>query len=218
MFSRKPRTGPETAQAINADLDKAARKAGAAPMTVRELRKTQRRYPALVPVLMDWLRNLDSKTSLPDTASGNIHNMLFRTLMTPDAPSREVFSLAVAYLDSHPQIAGTVLQGASNAAGYHATPEDTPTMIRLAGDRANGDGRVWILEWLVRSKDLEAVQAAVEQLDDTSVAPLTLRELSKLRTWPDGLRARVEPLVESEHTETAKQASKLLAKLDKAGA
>lgn len=137
--------------------------------------------------------------------------------MTPDAPSAEVMALATAYLDSHPTIGQTVLQGASNAAGYHATEHDRDTMIRLARDRENRSGRVWIFEWLVKSGDDDAIAAAIGELDDTEVASLILRELAKRRSWPEGLRDRVEPLMNSDRKEVVKAATKLLAKIDKAG-
>lgn len=216
-FARKPTTGPEASEKINADLAKAARRAGTVPFTLRELRKTGERYPELVPVLIDWLRNLDTKASLPDRDAGNIRDPLFRSLMTPDAPSADVMALATAYLDAHPPIAGTVLQGASISASYHATEQDRDTMIRLARDRENGNGRVWIFEWLVKSGDDDAIAAAIGELDDLTVSSLILRELAKRRHWPEGTRDKVEPLTNSDRTEIAKHATRLLAKIDKAG-
>lgn len=214
MFDRQPCTSSDTIMAIDKDLAKAARRSGGPAYDMHALQKVDE-YPHLVPVLVDWLDNLEARTTLPEHDLGIVYDTLFRVLMTDSAPADHVTTKALDYLDSHPPVRQLIMQGASLAAGYHAAEKHLSRMIATAKDRTNGNGRVWLFEWLIKTKNDEAILAAAHELDDPSVQSSLLRDLTKLRAWPAGVREAVENLDVAYDKQSQRRKEQLLAKMDK---
>lgn len=216
MFKRRPKTGPDTIVAINKDLARAAKRSGGEVLEISQLRKGNRYYPHLIPTLLEWVVELEQRADLQPVPLAGIYNALFRSLTTEEAPPAEVTKLALDYLDSHPQAGSTVIAGAGNAASFHASAEDMDRMLVTGTDRYLGEGRAFVLEWLVLSKDDHAITTAAGELDDPSVRVGLLKVLARLKKWPDGVREIVDTVDVTTDKRLPKLRDRLLAKIDKA--
>jgi hypothetical protein len=208
---------------LNRDLRRAARRSGAPALTITETSNRDVRYPELVPTLLDWYEHVDAKARFDQPATGpSCWTRSPAPWSPPDAPREQTFGLAVGYLDSHPPVPRTSLQGSTLLAAHHASPSDSgdrAAMARLAADRFLGEGRAPILEWLIARKvshrHPELLDVAAGELEDPSVAAHIMRRLRRLPldALPDGLAGRVRLCLEAEQEETRTQARLLLEKM-----
>lgn len=223
MFFRDDRA--KAFAAIDRDLKRAARAAGTRPLGIEQTAHGTQRYPELIPVLLDWIENIDAKARFSDPVDrAQFLDAVARSLITPDArgvhSSRGTSTSEVlaAYLGSHPQAPTVSLQGACFALKDVARAADTPLMGRFAGDRYLGEARAPILEWVIDRNKAELLALAIGELDDPTVAPHILRRLAhstgKVRAdLPADLADTVRPLLDSELEETRLQARRLLERL-----
>lgn len=223
MFFRDDRA--KAFAAIDRELKWAAKAAGAAPLGIEKTAHSKERYPELIPVLLDWIENIDAKAQFSDPVDrAQFLDAVARSLITPDArgarSSRGTSTAEVlaAYLASHPQGPSVALQGACFALKDAARAADTPLMARLAADRHLGEARAPILEWIIGRNKPELLELAIGELADPTVAPHILRRLAqskgKIRDgFPADLAAKVRPLLDAELDETRLQARRLLERL-----
>ena len=201
---------------LNRDLKKVAKKNGTEVNDIVELANNEARYPELIPTLVDWYGDVDSKTTLSDPRDrAQFLDAISRSLITREARGTNAFALAVRYLESHPCTNQSNFQGAGILVAYLAKKPDTEDMIRLACDRYLGEARVPILDWLLRSKKPDLIDVAVGELADSPVAAHIMRELRKLSYVPVGIEDLVRSYLQCEQEESRKQARLLLPKMGK---
>lgn len=202
--------------AIDKDLARAAKRTGGEVLEISQLRKGSLHYPHLIPTLLEWVDELDRRADLDPVPLANVYDALFRSLTTAEAPASDVTRRALDYLDSHPQAASTVIAGAANAASFHASAEDMDRMLATGTDRLLGEGRAFVLEWLVLSTDDHAISTAAGELDDPSVRVGLLKALARLKTWPEGVRDKVAAVDVTADKRLPRLRDRLLEKIDKA--
>lgn len=209
--------GSEREQAfakLNRELKKVAKQNGSDVYDIVQLANYKSRYPELIPTLVDWYRDVDSRTRLSEPRDrAQFLNAIARSLITPDARGTEAFSLAVRYLESLPPVNQTSLQGSALLVAFLAKMSDAEDMITLARLRYLGEARVPILEWLIKSKKPDLIDVAVGELDDPTVAAHIMRAVGKLRDIPEGIEDLVRSYLDSEQEESRKQARLLLQKM-----
>jgi len=201
---------------LSHDIAKAAKKAGLPFRTITDLINTDKRYPELLPVLIDWLQNVEAKSGL--TTPAELHDFreaLYRSLTTIDAMGTEAVPLLFDSFYLQPPAPPIILATIGTALKYLAAPTDYQRMRQLAVDRTLGYGRAQIFEWLLRADPDDGLSVALSELDDPSVRPYILRSLRVIKHLPASLRPHIEPLLEDPDSEVRLQAKRTLAKVGK---
>lgn len=201
---------------LSGDISKAAKKAGLPFRTITDLINTNERYSALIPVLVDWLKNVETKSGLTDPA--DLHDFrdgLYRSLTTIDAMGTEAVPLLFDSFYFQPAAPEIILATIGTALKYLAAPTDYPRMRQIATDRSLGYGRAQVIEWLLRADPDDALGVVVGELDDPSVRPYLLRSLRVIKHLPEALRPKIAQYLDDPDSEVRLQAKKTLAKLGK---
>lgn len=201
---------------LSADITKAARKARLPFRNLTDLVNTSARYPQLLPVLVEWVRDTERKSGLVDP--DELHQFrdgLYRALTTIDAMGTDVVPLLFDDLYRRPPARPTQLATIGNALKYVAVPSDYFRMRAVAADRSLSFGRAPVLEWLLRADPDDALPLAVAELDDPSVRPYILRSVRVIRRLPAELRPTFERHLNDEDDEVRLQAKRTLAHMDK---
>ncbi|WP_396912362.1 HEAT repeat domain-containing protein [Mycolicibacterium sp.] len=208
---------PEWTQAhagLSADIAKVAKKCGLPFRTNADLINTNARYPELVPVLLDWLKNVEAKSGLTDPVElHRFRSGLYRSLMTIDSMGTEVVPVLFDSFYLEPQAHPTVLAVIGDALKYLAVPTDYDRMRQIAADRSLSFGRAPVIEWLLQQNPDDALPFALGELDDPSVRPYILRALRGVKKLPGTLRPTVEQYLDDPDEEVRVQAKRTLAKI-----
>ena len=191
--------------------------------TITETSNDSVRYPELIPTLLDWYENIDAKVDLPSPRDrAQMLSALARSLITPDAPTREAFRISAIHLQSAAPGSAVHLHGVMlllSMAASPSDPEHRAVMARLGSERSLGEGRAPILEWLMARKvsrrHPELLEIALGELEDPAVAPHLMRRARRLPldALPVGLDATVRPYLDHELDESRLQARLLLERL-----
>ena len=198
---------------VNADIAAVSERAGYEFRRLVELINTQKRYPALVPVLIEWVKTVDERTSLTDPRDlGDLRESLYRALTTLDALGTEAVPLLLTQYKVDPPLSDFNSYGLSNALLYLAMPSNFDDIARLAQDRSIG-GRSPLLDWLIQQGREDGLQIVVREIEDPKVRPLAIKHLRKFRPLPTGLRPVIEPYLDDPDSEVRKQAKLTLKKL-----
>ena len=201
---------------LSADITKVAKKNRLPFRNITDLINTQERYPSLIPVLVDWLKNVKKKSGL--TESADLHNFrdgLYRSLTTIDSMGTEVVPLLFDSFYIEPPAHPTILAAIGNALKYLAVPSDYPRMRAVVTDRSLSFGRAPVIEWLLRNDPDDALPLVVGELEDPSVRSYILRSLRVIKHLPPSLRGVVEPYLDDPNSEVRLQAKRTLAKIGK---
>ncbi|QKT06716.1 hypothetical protein HUN08_05565 [Gordonia sp. X0973] len=199
---------------LSADITKVSKKAKLPFRTVNDLIRTNERYPELIPLLTDWLRNVESKSRLTDPREiAQLRETLARTLTTIDAMGTEAVPVLFDQLYVEPPMPEVNMAAVGNALGYLAVPTDYKRMSAAAADRSLGYGRAGIIDWICKQGIDEGLQLVVDQLADPSVRPFCLRSMRQFKPLPSGLHPTIEQYVDDPDSEVRKQAKLTLKKL-----
>ncbi|MEU8895752.1 hypothetical protein [Nocardia sp. NPDC048505] len=198
-------------RAYTALLDELAG-AGVEVSSVSDLINTRDPYPAAVPILIDWLANLDQKMPGPEEGlKKGLREALIRSLIVKEAKNTAALPALLAQFDLYDRIAPNVLWAAGYALAWLAPAGYYDRIAPLAADRRYGLGRRELILWLGKSRNPEATAIILDQLDDPAVATAALQALARRK--PAGVRGVVEPYLNSADSEIRKQARKALDKL-----
>lgn len=201
---------------LSADITKVAKKNGLAFRSDTDLINTNERYPALIPLLIDWLKNVEKKSGIIDpTELHEFRDGFYRALTTIDAMGTEAVPLLFDSFYLKPPAHPTILAAIGNALQYLARPSDYPRMRQVAADRTLSFGRAPVVEWLLRADPDDALPLVIGELDDPSVRPYILRSLRVIKHLPASLRPTIEQYIDDPDSEVRKQAKRTLAKLDR---
>lgn len=136
---------------LGRDIAKAARRDGLNYKNITDLVNTSQRYPSVVPVLIDWLKNLDDRTPLTDPRDlANFRDGLCRALTTLDAIGTGAVPLLIDQFYLEPPLPEVNAYAAGNALRFLAVPSDYDEMATIAADRSLGSGRAAVLEWIIK--------------------------------------------------------------------
>ncbi|WP_246007905.1 HEAT repeat domain-containing protein [Gordonia oryzae] len=181
-----------------------------------DLVNTDERYPALVPLIIDWVRHVEEKSGLKDPRElANFRDGLYRSLTTIDAMGTDAVPLLMDQYYLDPRLPEVNAYAVGNALRYLAVPSDFDNMAKLGADRSLGSGRAAILEWLVNQGLPEGLQIVVDQLDDPSVRALGIKYIRQFKPLPSGLRPVIEQYLDDSDSEVRKQARATLKRLPK---
>lgn len=200
-------------RSIDAEIAKASKSAGLPFRSLVELANTRLRYPELIPLLIDWLDNVEERSRLTDPRDlAEFRETLARALTTIDARETEAVALMFDQLSIRPRMQDTYLATFSNSLDYIAGSSDYDRMAEVAADRSLGYGRAPVIEWIARH-GVSGISVVVDQLDDSSVRPYALRALRKFKKLPSDLRPSIERYLDDPDSEVRKQAKLTLKKL-----
>ncbi|GAA1480354.1 hypothetical protein GCM10009624_07940 [Gordonia sinesedis] len=199
---------------LSSDITKTSKRAGLPFRKISDLVNTQERYPELVPLLIDWLRNVEQKSGLTDARDlGNLRDGLARALTTIDATGTDAVPVLFDQFHTTPPMPEVNLYAVGNALEFLAGPADYDRMAAIGADRSHGSGRAEVLTWLMKQGLPEGLQIALDQLDDPSVRSQIIQDLRKVKPLPHGLRPRIEQYLDDPDSEVRKQAKATLKKL-----
>lgn len=199
---------------LGKDIAKAARRDGLTITSVAGLVNTNRRYPSVIPVLIDWLKHAEHRVPLTDPFDlDRFRSGIYRALTTIDAMGTEAVPLLMSEFYREPQQSPGTLHAAANALRYLAVPSDFDRIAALASDRSLGSGRAALLEWLIIQGTPEGLQIVVDQIDDDTVRALGIKFIRQYTPLPSGLRPVIEHYLEDPVSEVRKQAAATLRKI-----
>lgn len=159
-----------------------------------DLVNTGKPYPNAIPVLLDWLENLDSRVVAPITRyDESTREFLIRALTTTEARGPRTVELMLSQFGRDPAPKGATLFPAGNAVKYLAGPEHFDEIAAIV--TARPDGRQALIEWIGSSRRKAALPILLDQLDDPEVACSVMRVLRR-KSLPDDVLARVRPQLE----------------------
>lgn len=193
------------------DLLRDLRAAGTDVEDLWDLVNTEDSYPQALPVLLDWLTDLDDR--LPagherDTVREGLARALTVKAARPVAAAEMIRQFRSPAAD-----AGKLRWTFGNALSIVADDSVIDEVIDLFTDRRWGADRQMLAGVLVRSRDPRAGQALVSQLDDDDVNIQALASLATLKAPPPGARPAVERLTKDTRAFVRKTAQRVLAKL-----
>ncbi|RPA58332.1 HEAT repeat domain-containing protein [Gordonia oryzae] len=202
--------------ALSSDITRIGKRNGLRFQTMADLVNTDERYPALVPLIIDWVRHVEEKSGLKDPRElANFRDGLYRSLTTIDAMGTDAVPLLMDQYYLDPRLPEVNAYAVGNALRYLAVPSDFDNMAKLGADRSLGSGRAAILEWLVNQGLPEGLQIVVDQLDDPSVRALGIKYIRQFKPLPSGLRPVIEQYLDDSDSEVRKQARATLKRLPK---
>lgn len=134
---------------LSSDISRISEKAGLSFRTLTDLVNTDKRYPELVPLLVDWLKNLDGRTPMTDQKDlANFRDGLARALTTVDAVGTGAVPVLFDQFYLDPPLPAINSFAVGNALLQLAVPSDYDRMAAVAADRTLGSGRAALLEWI----------------------------------------------------------------------
>nr|WP_296769421.1 hypothetical protein [Rhodococcus sp. (in: high G+C Gram-positive bacteria)] len=199
---------------LTADITRASKKAKLDFRTLTDLVNTDKRYPALIPLLIDWLCDVEKRSEATDLkVLANLRDGLSRALTTVDAVGTEAVEVLFDQFHLDPPLPPINSFAVGNALLQLAVPSDFDRMAALAADRAQGSGRAAVLEWLIKQGRSDGLDIVVREIADPSVRALGIKYIRQYRPLPTGLRPSIEPYVDDPDSEVRKQAKLTLQKL-----
>ncbi|MCV7385100.1 HEAT repeat domain-containing protein [Mycolicibacter longobardus] len=214
-YGPDPETWPEYRRAMKYELDAA----GIPEDTVWEMVNSRFDYPQAVPIMVDWLQNLDDRVP-PGEPRRAMRLGLMRNLITRHAKgNREAVEILFHQFDVEPPLDANELSVTVQALVPLLEREDFPRVKELLRFRPPGadawDPGWWppgeLVRWLGKIKDDEAKQLALEQLGNERNRIEAMRALAQQRAT--GVRDAVARYLDDEHQVFRKEAAKTLAKL-----
>lgn len=191
------------------DLARDLRAAGVPTNDLWELVNAKAQYKAAIPVLIDWLRNVELR--VPGAGQSRVREGLVRALSVPAArPSAAPVLIEEFRRASDPSETGLGWV-VGNALSVVADDSVFDQIAALAQDPGYGRARQMIVLGLGRSKDPRAVPLLVSLLGDGDVTAHALMALGKLR--PPGVRHAVERLLDHPRALVRREAKKALDRL-----
>jgi HEAT repeat protein len=185
-------------------------RAAAVPISdIWELVNAKTQYKAAIPVLIDWLRNVERR--VPGPGQSSVREGLVRALSVPAGRPGAAPALIEEFRkESDPSETGLgwVI---GNALSIVADDSVFEEIAALAQDPGYGKARQMIVLGLGRSKDPRAVPLLVGLLGDEDVAAHAVTALGRLR--PLGVRPAVERLLDHPRALVRREAKKALARL-----
>ncbi len=192
-----------------AGLVRDLRDAGVPVTDLWELVNAKAQYRSAIPVLIDWLQNVDTRVPAPDRPK--VQEGLVRALSVPAARP----AAARVLIDEFRRAADPTGFGLrwviGNALSVVADDSVFDEIAALAQDRRYGKARQMVVLGLARSKDPRAVPLLAGLLTDEDVAAQAVTALGKLR--PPGVRPAVERMLDHPQALVRKEAKKALARL-----
>jgi HEAT repeat protein len=164
---------------------------------------------AAVPVLLDWLRNVDVR--VPGADQPKVREGLVRALSVPAARPSAAPVLIEEFRTAHDPAGIGLGWVVGNALSVVADDSVFEEIAALAQDRRHGKARQMVVLGLARSTDPRAVPLLVGLLGDEDVAAHAVMALGKLR--PPGVRPPVEQLLDHPTALVRREAKKALARL-----
>lgn len=176
------------------------RKADGYGSTIPEIFNRGVQTVELVDVLAEWLAELETRWPGPETEGRELARYtLSNTLGTKVArKSSTAVPALITQFDPDKHISSRARFAAGNAIdAIPADPRYFDQLAAIAADRSFGTDRQMVVNWLGRSRHLDAAAVAVAQLDDETVQGHALEALAKLRA--QGVRKHVEPFLTSKN-------------------
>jgi len=174
-----------------------------------ELVNGEVQYRAAIPVLVDWLEELDERVPAEDREK--VREGLVRALTVPAARP----SAAPALIDAFRRVDDPsglgprwVIGNALEVVADDSVFDDLRAIVR---DPGFGKARQMVVLGLARSKDPGVVSLLIELLDDEDVAAHAAMALGKLKA--NEARPALERQLESPQPLVRREAKKALAKL-----
>jgi PBS lyase HEAT-like repeat len=185
------------------------RRTGVPVSDLWELVNAKAQDRAAVPVLIDWLREVDARVPAADRPK--VREGLVRALSVPAARPAAAPVLIEEFRKAH-DLAGRGLGWVvGNALSVVADDSVFDEIAALVQDRSYGKARQMIVLGLARSGDPRAVPLLVDLLGDEDVVAHAVMALGKLR--PPGVRHAVERLVDHPQALVRREAKKALTRL-----
>lgn len=199
---------------LTADITKASRKAKLRFRTLTDLVNTSERYPDLIPLLVDWLKNVEARSEATDPqVIGNLRDGLSRALTTVDAIGTEAIPVLFAQFQLDPPMPPVNSFAVGNALLHLAMPSDYDRMAAVAVDRTQLSGRAAILQWLIKQGRPDGLDIVVGEIEDPTVRALGIKYIRQYKPLPSGLRPTIEQYVDDPDSEVRKQAKSTSKKL-----
>jgi hypothetical protein len=191
------------------DLSRDLRAVGLPIGDLWELVNAKAQFKAAIPVLIDWLYNVERR--VPGPGQARVREGLVRALSVPAArPSAAPVLIEEFRKASDPSETGLGWV-VGNALSVVADDSVFDEIAALAQDTGYGKARQMIVFGLGRSKDPRAVPLLVGLLGDEDVAAQAVMALGRLR--PPGVRPAVERLLAHPRALVRREAKKALARL-----
>ena len=182
---------------------------GVATSDVWQLVNSQIDYRAAIPVLLDWLENLEARVRVEDRES--LREALVRALTVPAARP----AAAPIMIDQFRRVFDASGLGTrwiiGNALEVVADDSVFEDLESIANNHAYGKARQMVVLGLGRSRDARAVPLLIELLDDDDVSSHAAMALGRLKA-PEA-RLALEQRLTSSHPLLRREAKKALAKL-----
>ncbi|ORI13122.1 hypothetical protein BJD99_00200 [Rhodococcus sp. 1163] len=199
---------------LSADITRISKQAKLPFRTLPDLVNTKVRYPELIPLLIDWLKNLDGRTPMTDPQDlAKFRENLARALTTVDAVGTEAVPVLFEQFYLNPPLPPINSHAVGNALLHLAVPSDYDRMAALAVDRSLSSGRAAILEWLIKQRRPEGLEIVVGEIEDPSVRALGIKYLRRYKPLPAGVKPKVERYLDDPDSEVRKQTKLTLQKL-----
>lgn len=190
-------------------LDELA-ESGLAVEDIWDVVQTRRRYAKAIPVLLDWLRNLDQRVTVGQ-GRDHLREALIRALTVPDgrpvAASQIMEELRRCSASGHSSTAWA----AGNALAVVADDSVYQEVKVLALDTSLGKAREMLPLALARMKNPDATPTLVALLSDPDVSGHAVEALAR-RGDPVGIRA-LEPFSEDKRAWVRRKARQALQRL-----
>ncbi|MGV9674780.1 HEAT repeat domain-containing protein [Nocardia sp. NPDC003482] len=196
---------------IAAELLNDYRSAGGHGRTLSDISGHRRQPKKAIPVLAQWLRELETRWEGGDPAERELaRELLIRGLNVPESRNSPAIPALLSQFDRVKAIDELVRWAAGNSL-YEIPADDSyfDELVAIALDRSWGMSRQMVVNWLGRSqrKD-EAAEAALSLLDDETVQGHALEALARLRT--QGIRDVIEPFTKSKNRWHRRTATRIL--------
>ncbi|MPZ96281.1 MAG: hypothetical protein GEU96_15555 [Propionibacteriales bacterium] len=166
-------------------------------------------YGAAIPVLLDWLTNLESRA--PEKDRPRLQEGLVRALTVSAARPAAAPALVREFRRTEDSTGLGNRWVIGNALAVVADDSMFDELDELIRDRSYGRARQMLVAGLGRSTDPRAVELLISMLKDDEVAAHALTALARLK--PPGVRAHVEPLLGHGNLLVRREAKKAMAKL-----
>jgi hypothetical protein len=190
------------------DLARDLQAAGLPVSDLWELVNAKAPYKAAIPVLVDWLRNVERRVPGPDQRA--VREGLVRALSVSAArPGAAPVLIEEFRKSDHSETGLGWVVG--NALSVVADDSVFDEIAALAQDPGYGKARQMIVLGLGRSKDPRAVPLLVGLLGDADVTAHAVMALGRLR--PHGVRPAVEQLLDHPQALVRREAKKAMARL-----
>jgi hypothetical protein len=192
-----------------ADLSRDLRAAGLPISELWELVNAKAQYKAAIPVLIDWLRDVEQRVPGPDQP--RVREGLVRALSVPAARPVAAPALIEEFRRASDPSETGLGWVVGNALSVVADDSVFDEIAALAQDPGYGKARQMIVLGLGRSKDPRAVPLLVGLLGDGDVVAHAVMALGRLS--PPGVRPAVERLLNHPQALVRREAKKALARL-----